>query len=397
MTQKCAVTMIALLAATGCSKITPVTPVEASKPVAQETVAVAKPVKETLQQQVVLTGDFKPYQTVDLHAKVPGYLRKITVDVGDRVRAGQLIASLEVPEMASDISHANAEVSRQEAELKRLHSEVERAKANLGIAELSYKRLEAAAKAEKGIVAQQEIDEALAKRRAAEAQVASADAALGVVRHQIEASRATVEKAKTLAAYTEITAPFDGIVTKRNVDLGAMIQAGTSSSAVPLVRIAEIRRLRMVVIVPESAVPMVRPGTTVAISVPVLRKKFEGRVARLSNDVQFTSRTMEAEVDVANPSGELIPGMTAEVAITLARKEDGLTVPVTAISNNGGNRSVMVVNSGAIEEREIKTGMESAARIEVVTGISPEDLIVVGNRSLLRAGQRVETKLTEVN
>jgi RND family efflux transporter MFP subunit len=288
--------------------------------------------------------------------------------------------------MVADISHATAEVSRQQAERKRLNAEVERAKANLGIAELSYKRLEGAAKAEKGIVAQQEIDEALAKRRAAEAQVASAEAALGVIQHQIEASRVAVEKAKTMAAYTEILAPFDGIVTKRNVDLGAMIQAGTSASASPLVRIAEIRRLRMTMIVPESAVPMVRAGKSVEIHVPVLRKKFEGRVARLSNDVNFASRTMEAEVDVANPSGELVPGMTAEVAVTLARKEDGLTVPVTAIANNGGNRSLLVVSAAnSIEEREIKTGMESAARIEVIAGLGADDLVVVGNRSLLRA------------
>jgi len=396
MYQKHAVAFIAILAATGCTKVTPV---EASRAAEQqETVAVSKPVKENLQQQLVLTGEFKPYQTVDVHAKVPGYLRKITVDVGDRVRAGQLIASLEVPEMTADISHASAEVSRQEAELKRLRAEVERAKANLGITELSYKRLEGAAKAEKGIVAQQEIDEALARRRAAEAEVSSAEAALGVTQHQIEASRVTVERAKTMAGYTEILAPFDGIVTKRNVDLGAMIQAGTLASASPLVRIAEIRRLRMTVIVPESAVPMVRTGTSVDIHVPVLRKKFEGRVARLSNDVSFSSRTMEAEVDVANPSGELVPGMTAEVAVTLARKDDGLTVPVTAISNNGGNRSLMVVGtSNSIEEREIKTGMESAARIEVTAGLAADDLVVVGNRSLLRVGQKVEPKLTEAN
>lgn len=396
MSQKHAVALIALLAASGCTKVTPV---EASRAAEQqETVAVAKPVKESLQQQLVLTGEFKPYQTVDVHAKVPGYLRKITVDVGDRVRAGQLIASLEVPEMTADISHASAEVSRQEAERKRLQAEVERAKANLGIAELSYKRLEGAAKAEKGIVAQQEIDEALARRRAAEAQVSSAEAALGVIQHQIEASRVTVERAKTMAGYTEILAPFDGMVTKRNVDLGAMIQAGTSASASPLVRIAEIRRLRMTVIVPESAVPMVRAGTSVDIHVPVLRKKFEGRVARLSHDVNFSSRTMEAEVDVANPSGELVPGMTAEVAVTLARKDEGLTVPVTAISNNGGNRSLLVVGaSHSIEEREIKTGMESAARIEVTAGLAADDLVVVGNRSLLRVGQKVEPKLAEAN
>jgi multidrug efflux pump subunit AcrA (membrane-fusion protein) len=126
MSQKYAAALLAFLGATGCTKVTPV---EASRPAAPETVAVIRPVRESLQQQIVLTGEFKPYQTVDLHAKVPGYLRKITVDVGDRVRAGQLIGSLEVPEMTADVSHAAAELSRQEAERKRLRAEVERAKA----------------------------------------------------------------------------------------------------------------------------------------------------------------------------------------------------------------------------------------------------------------------------
>jgi Cu(I)/Ag(I) efflux system membrane fusion protein len=114
--------------------------------------------------------------------------------------------------------------------------------------------------------------------------------------------------------------------------------------------------------------------------------------------VQFASRTMEAEVDVMNPSGELMPGMTAEVVLVLSRKDQGLTVPVQAIANSGGNRSVMVVGAnGVIADREIKTGMEGASRIEVVAGLSADDLVVVGNRSLLKAGQSVQTKLTEIN
>lgn len=385
----------------GCDRVTATADPEKPKTAgAPETVAVAKPVAEPLQQEVLLTGEFRPYQVVDLHAKVAGYLKQINVDVGDRVTAGQLLATLEIPEMDADLAHASAETSRYEAELIRLQAEVQRAKANLGIVELSHNRLTAAAKAEAGLIAQQEIDETLAKRRAAEAQVASSEAALNVARHQITASEATSKRVRTLAAYTEIRAPFSGMITKRFADTGAMIQAGTASTtqALPLVRVAEISRLRMALIVPERAVPMLKHGHAVEIRVPTLRKKFQGRVSRQSNDVQFASRTMEAEVDVLNPSGELMPGMTAEVVLVISRKDQGLTVPVQAISNSGGNRSVMVVGAnGVIEDREIKTGMEGAARIEVIAGLSADDLVIVGNRSLLKAGQSVQTKVTEIN
>jgi RND family efflux transporter MFP subunit len=390
------------LLAYGCSRVDATSDAVRTKAPASapDTVAVAKPVVEPLQQEVVLSGEFRPYQMVDLHAKVAGYLKQISVDVGDRVTSGQLLATLEIPEMDADLAHASAEKSRYEAELIRLRSEVQRAKANLDIIGLSHTRLTAAAKAEAGIIAQQEIDEVLARKRAAEAQLASAEAALGVVGHQIAASEATTKRVRTMASYSEIRAPFSGMITKRFADTGAMIQAGTASNsqALPLVRLAEISRLRMAVIVPESAVPMVKHGHQVEIRVPTLRKKFHGRVSRMSNDVQFSSRTMEAEVDVVNPSAELLPGMTAEVVLVISRKDQGLTVPVQAISNSGGNRSVMIVGvDGVIADREIKTGMEGAARIEVIAGLGPNDLVIVGNRSLLKAGQTVQTKLTEIN
>lgn len=392
--------LLASLFASACDRVAatsePERPKVASGP---ETVAVAKPVLEPLQQEVLLTGEFRPYQSVDLHAKVAGYLKQISVDVGDRVQTGQLLATLEIPEMDADLAQAAAEKSRYEAELIRLQAEVQRAKANLGIIELSHNRLTSAAKTEAGLIAQQEIDETLAKKRAAEAQVASSEAALNVARHQIAASEAMSKKVRTLAGYTEIRAPFSGMITKRFADVGAMIQAGTASTtqALPLVRLAEISRLRMALVVPESAVPMVKHGHPVEIRVPALRKKFQGRVSRQSNDVQFSSRTMEAEVDVMNPSGELMPGMTAEAVLVVSRKDQGLTVPVQAITNSGGNRSVMVVANGVVADREIKTGMEGASRIEVVAGLSADDLVIVGNRSLLKVGQSVQTKLTEIN
>jgi RND family efflux transporter MFP subunit len=361
------------------------------------TVAVANPTFETFARDAVLTGEFRPYQSVELHAKLAGYLRKINVDVGDRVTSGDLLATLEIPEMDADLAHATAERRRFEAERNRLLAEVERAKATLAMTALSHDRLAAAAKAESGIIAQQEIDEADARRRVAEAQLATARAALGVIEQQIEASKASEQKVKTLTGYMEIRAPFAGMITKRYADPGAMIQSGTASQsqAMPVVRLSQIHRLRLAVIVPETLAPMVRPGERVEIRVPSLRKSFPGTVSRMNHDVQFSSRTMEAEVDVNNPSGELLPGMTAEVVVSLSRKERTLAVPLQALINSGGNRSVLVVNpTGIVEEREVKTGAESASHAEVIAGLSAGDRIVVGNRGLLKPGQSVMAKLT---
>lgn len=389
---------VALLWAFACSRGPEQRPIQAAsaRPAAsQTTVAVVSPKLESVSQEVLLTGEFRPYQAVDLHAKVAGYLRQIHVDVGSIVKAGDPIAVLEVPEMDAELAHAAAERGRTEAELTRARAEIERAEANLKLHTVSHNRLSAAAKAEPGLIAQQEIDEALARRAAAAAQLASAKAALGVDEQRVVSARAVEQRTRTMAAYTAITAPFSGVVTRRFADPGAMIQAGTASQsqAMPVVRLADISRLRLAVIVPESAVPLVAPGQPVQIRVSALNRSFAGAVSRINRDVATASRTMEAEIDVANSGGALTPGMYAEVAMNVEKRTQAITVPVVAVSNSGGNRTVWIVDSaGVVQERTIKTGMETAASMEVLSGLSPDDRIIVSNRSLLRPGQIVNAQ-----
>ena len=357
-------------------------------------VAVTKPKMEQLSRELVLSAEFRPYQVVDLHAKVAGYVRHINVDVGSAVRAGQLIAKLEIPEMEAEVALAAAERRRAEAELPRASAEVARAEANVNVLTVSLNRLLAASKAEPGLIAQQELDEINARKLAAEAQVASAKASFGVEQQRINSAKAAEQRTQTMAAYEQITAPFAGVITKRYADPGSMIQAGTASQsqAMPLVRLADISRLRLTATVPESAVPLIRPGQRVEIRVTALNRKMPGVVARLNQDVASASRTMEAEIDIANPGGSLTPGMYAEVAVNLDQRGASLTVPVIAVSNSGGNRTVLVVHDGVIEERKIQTGIETAASYEVLSGVTAADDIVIGNRSLLKAGQKVEAK-----
>jgi RND family efflux transporter MFP subunit len=351
---------------------------------------VARAITEPLRQEITLSGEFRPFQVVDVHAKIAGYLRNIKVDVGDHVAAGQVLGTLEAPEMRDDVAHASAEKRRSSAELMRLRGELERAEANRGLVELSYQRLEKVMKAEPGLIAQQEIDEALARKRAAEAQVAAAEAAIAGAEFEGEAAEARESRTRTLTDYTTITAPFAGMVTKRYADTGALIQAGTSPNAMPVVRIAQMNKLRLVLPVAESVVSKVRLGQVVDIDVTSLHRRIRGTVARFTGDVEMATRTMNVEVDVPNADGTLLPGMYAEVKLTLEENNHALTVPVQALSSADGKKAVLVVTEqGVLEERVILTGMETAAKVEVTSGLAAGELVVVGNKTQLRPGDRV--------
>lgn len=377
----------AVLIWTGCGAPPPPTATKVEASSGPPTVAVATLKREHLSREVVLTGEFRAYKTTDLYAKIGGFLRQIRVDVGTFVRAGEVIATVEVPEMDSDIAQTAAERRRSEAELGRARAELGRAQAGLHLVNVSLNRLLAAAKSEPGIIAQQEIDEAQAKKAAAEAQVESARAVIGVEESRIGVAKAGEQRSQTMAGYRTIVAPFNGVITKRFADPGALAQS------TPVVRVAEVSRLRLAVQVPESVVPLVKAGSVVTVKVTALNKTFEARVARLTGDVVAASRTMEAEIDIANGYGEFAPGMYADVTVHAEKKTEGLTAPITAVANGGGNRTVMVVTAdGVIAERTIKTGIETPASYEVLEGLTAEDRIVVSNRSLLRVGQKVDAR-----
>ena len=325
-----------------------------------------------------------------------GYLKRINVDVGDRVQAGQLLATLEIPEMKDDLAYAAATIKRSASEVQRYRRELDNAETNRKLAELSYSRLASVNKNDPGLVAQQELDVAQAKQQSAEQQVAAARAALASAEQQVEISKTSEQHSKTMSDYTQITAPFAGVITKRFADTGAMIQAGTASQsqAMPVVRLAQIDRLRLIIPVPESLVPRIQIGAAVMVRVTALGTSIPGRVARYSKDVLLATKTMETEIDVPNPGWKLTPGMNADVVLTLEKRSNALTVPVQSLTVRDGARFVMVVNpQGSIEERPIKVGIETPAKVEVLSGVRRDELVIIGNRSQLRDGQKVEAKV----
>ena len=361
-------------------------------------VAVAKADFAILSRSVILTAEFKPFQDVEVMAKVAGYVKKIYVDVGDRVAQGQLLATLEVPEMADDLEKAGAVTDRSHSEVARARDEVTRTESAHQMTHLSFTRLSAVMKTRPGLVAQQEIDDALSRDLVAEAQVAAAKSTLAAAEQMLRMSQADQARTRTMISYTRVTAPFAGVITKRFADTGAMIQAGTASQtqAMPVVRIIQSNLLRLILPVPESVVPQIRIGQSLEVRVPSLKRTLAGKVARFADEVDRSTRTMLTEVDVPNPGDALVPGMYAEVKLDLDRRQSVLSVPLAAIDAGEHAAKVYVVPpSGVLELRDVQVGMETPDRAEIRSGVKRGELVVIGSRSGLMPGKSVAPKLVQ--
>jgi RND family efflux transporter MFP subunit len=363
------------------------------------TVSVVKIARGDISQVLTLAAEFRPFQEVEVHAKVAGYVKAIHVDVGDRVSAGQLLAVLEIPELQDDMVTAEAGVKHSEQEVNRAQADLGRTESAHDVAHLGSTRLAAVMKQRPNLVAQQDIDEAQGRDRVAEAQVATAKAAVAAAEEQLAVARATENKTRTLFAYARITAPFAGVITHRYADTGSMIQAGTSSQsqAMPVVRLSQNNLLRLTIQVPESVVSLIHLGAAVDVKVQALNRDFQGKVARFSDRLNLDTRTMETEVDVPNPKLELVPGMYAYASITTDAAHDVVVAPVQAIDRKDDKATVMVVAAdGRLELRPVTIGLESPERVEVRSGLRPGDEAVIGSRAKLKAGAAVTTRGTEL-
>ena len=356
--------------------------------------------RKDIANTLVLSGEFKPFQDVDIHAKVAGYIRKIYVDVGDHVREGQTMADLEIPELTAQLAGADAAVRAAQQQIRRAEGEVQRAQSTHTAAHAAYGRLKQAADSRAGLVAQQEVDDAQAKDLGAEAQVASTEAELAGAKQQLEVAQANQRQFSALMGYTQITAPFAGVITNRYTDTGALVAAGTSSStqAIAVVRLAQVSKLRLVVSIPESVAAQIRLSEAVNVHVDALHREIEGKVARFAAALDQQTRTMETEIDFDNKDGQLLPGMYAETKLALRGKANALTVPLEAVSRNGSDGTVLALNGRSeIEERHVMLGMEDSANVEILSGIGEGERVVIGNRSQFRAGDRVQPNAREGN
>jgi RND family efflux transporter MFP subunit len=331
------------------------------------TVAVVAASRTRLSDSMTFQGEFYPFQDVMIHAKVSGYVNPIRVDIGDRVKAGELLATLEVPELKDELEGAMASARRAEAE----HA----------IAHLNYTRLVEVNKSHANLVAQQDLDDAEAKDSAMTAAFATA--------------KADAEKFKTLSDYTRVLAPFDGVITKRFVDNGSLVEAGTSSNTVPVVELAQDSLLRLRFPVPEAETPLIRDGGDVSVSVDALHKVFTGRISRDGWVIDRSTRTMIVEVDVPNPDDAFKAGMYASVTLSVQAANGVIAVPLQALSSGDSPSILVVTKDGTIEERRVSVGMRTASLAEIKSGLSEGDLVVVGDRSGLTPGMAVSPKVVD--
>jgi RND family efflux transporter MFP subunit len=335
------------------------------------TAGVAKVTREDLFKEVTIAAEFRPFQEVTLHAKVSGYVSKINVDFGDKVKAGELMATLEVPELEAELASAQAAKQKAEADYTNAH--------------LIYSRLQSVNKDHPNLVAQQELDTAQANELTATAAIAAA--------------KANFEKYQTMVNYTQITAPFDGVVTHRYADPGTLIQAGTASDsqALPLVRVSDNYRLRLDFPVTVDYVKDVQLGAAVEVRVDSLNNKtFTGTISRFTREVDDKTRTMITEIEVPNPNLELMPGMYANVVLKVEKHLQALAVPTEAVAGEKTHTVFVVNRDDQIEERTVKLGLETAEKFEVLSGLREGDLVVVGNRAQFQAGEKVEPRLLTV-
>ena len=296
-------------------------------------------------RNVTLPANVIANQQVTLYAKVAGYLKSIYVDKGDEVQQGKTLAQIEAPELIADVAKFKAEAA---------------------IAELDYKRIAEAQKKAADLIVSQNVDAAKAK---------------------LDVAKANLERAETLLKFTEVTAPFAGVVTKRFVDIGAFVPAATSGSAAQnaaIVTLADMKTVRVQIAVPEPEVALIKKGLPVKIALDGLPgKPFSGTVTRFSQALDEVSKTMLAEVDLANDSGELRPGMYAVTKIGIEKHTDALLLPIEAVMVEKSGSSIFTVVDGKAKKNPIKTGFNDGVFVEILDGYKGEaPVIAVGKMTL---------------
>jgi RND family efflux transporter MFP subunit len=369
-----------------------------SAPVA--TASIAPVARGDLSSTLTVAGEFQPYQEVELHAKVSGYIQRINVDIGDRVKNGQVIATLEVPELIAQVAGSQAEVRHSQSEIARAQSGVALAEANYAAVHAAYTRLSEASKQRPGLVAEQELDDSRARDLDAQAKINVAKSALEASKEQLGVSQADNQRVQSLKDYSVVTAPFTGVITMRYADVGSLIQAGTASNtqSMPVVKVAQSDLLRLRMPVPEEDVPFIKIGGDVSIKLQATGKTFTGKIIRFTRELSTSTRTMLAEVDVPNPDLTLSTGMTAQTTIVLQAQKNVLTVPADAVLRGESQASVLIVDTDdKVQKVPVALGIQSPDRIEITQGLSEHQSVIVSGQTNYQPGQVVRPQLSTIS
>ncbi|HEY7188558.1 MAG TPA: efflux RND transporter periplasmic adaptor subunit [Vicinamibacterales bacterium] len=350
-------------------------PTPAGPPTIEVVHVVERPIDVTLS----MPGQLDPYETVAVYPKVTGFVKSIRVDRGSRVRVGEVMAELEAPELVSQRAEAQSKLQAAEAQLA-----VAKSKADADAS--TYDRLKAAS-ATPGVVAGNDLVLAQKSVEADQSQIAAAQ-------QTAEAARQALKAITQMEGYLRVTAPFDGVVTERNVHPGTLVGPNSGPAATtPMVRVVDNDRLRLAVPVPEAYTAGIIPGSTMTFSVPSYPgQTFSGTVARIAQAVDTKTRTMAVELDVSNRDGRLAPGTFCQVKWPVRRPAPSLFVPSDSVGSTTDRTFVVRVRNGKTEWVDVKTGLASGALIEIFGDLHAGDIVALRGTDEIKPGAEVRTR-----
>ncbi len=349
---------------------------KAAPPAGPPTVDVVRVLQQPLDVTLSMPGQLDPYESVAIYPKVTGFVKAIVVDRGSRVRRGELLAELEAPELVAQRAEAQSKVQAAEAQLAAVRSKAD-ADAS------TYDRLKAAS-ATPGVVAGNDLNIAEKALDAGRSEVAAAE-------QTAEAARQALASVTQMEAYLRVTAPFDGVVTERNVHPGALVgpNSGPAGSA-PILRVVTENRLRLVVPVPEAYIAGVNTGATVSFTVPAYPgRTFTGTIARIAHNIDVRTRTMAVELDVTNRNDELVPGTFCQIRWPIHRPEPSLFVPSASVASTTDRTFVVRIRDGKTDWIDVKTGLTSGTLTEVFGDLRPGDEVAARGTDEIKAGTQV--------
>ncbi|HEY6391878.1 MAG TPA: efflux RND transporter periplasmic adaptor subunit [Bryobacteraceae bacterium] len=341
---------------------------------------------------LVLPGNIDAMFEAPIYARADGYLKKLYVDIGDRVHAGQVLGDIESPELDQQLRQARSSVNQAKAALKQAEAAVAQARANLALAKVTldrWKQLVAA-----GVAARQDGDEKQAAYDARQADLEAAEASVAAALSNIGANDANVQRLVEMKAFDSITAPFDGIITVRNTTSGTLISAGTNSPNRELLREAQIDLLRIFISVPQTNAAAIHVNMPADVTVQELPARvFHGIVARTANSLDEASRTMRTEVHVRNPDHALLPGMYGQVKFQTARSNAPPLIPGdTLVIRSGGTQVAVIGPDRKVHFQKIVVGRDYGPEVEVTSGLSEGDTVIVNPGDEIREGVVVQPR-----
>ena len=359
-------------------------PVNSTKADNPPRVEVVRPRRGTVAQRLETNASLEAFEEADIFANVSGYLSDVRVDIGDHVKAGQVLAVIDVPEMLQQLAEAEAQFASRKSSLESASRQIDHNKANLALMNALAKDRDQLGEG-RNFISDRTLDQVHANADIAKADLGVAEANSALAANQVDVAAATVEKVKTLLGYTRIVAPFDGVVAQRLVNRGDLVQAPTASRTTPsagsLFKVQRIDTIRVFCDVPENDVPHLHVGDPAVVKPAGFEgQPFIGKVTRFSLRLDPETRNMRTEIDLSNPKERLYPGTYAEVSLEMNRRPDALTVPTAAVGSDGDGNFVYTIIDNRITRLAVKIGLADNGRIEVTEGLSEETPVVASTK-----------------